>query len=107
MLYDCIKVIFLSQVPLGLLFKSEQNSAEISEIMQYIQEKYIPQSYNEKGEAVDVVRPILFGGDQLTEERMVNVKKSFLNGKSKLDRLDGIVPKFEDWHLKRTFYEVR
>lgn len=48
----------------------------------------------------------MFGGDQLTEERAVNVQKGFLDGENQYDQLKGLSPKFEDWHLKRTLYEV-
>jgi len=42
----------------------------------------------------------------LTEERAINTQKAFLGGENQLKRLQGLQPKFEDWHLKKTLYEV-
>jgi len=43
----------------------------------------------------------------LTEERGINIQKAFLDGRNAHERLEGLMPKFEDWHLKKTLYEVR
>jgi len=48
----------------------------------------------------------MIGGDQLTEERIYNAQKGFLDGRNKYEQLQGLLPKCEDWHLKRTLYEV-
>ena len=48
----------------------------------------------------------MLGGDQLTEERIFNAQKGFLDGENTHEKLKGLFPKCEDWHLKRTLYEV-
>ena len=48
----------------------------------------------------------MIGGDQLTEERIYNAQKGFLDGRNQYEQLKGLLPKCEDWHLKRTIYEV-
>ena len=53
-----------------------------------------------------VLKPIHFGGDQLTEERAINVQIAMDNGETVYKRIGGLMPKSEDWHLKKTFYEV-
>ena len=53
-----------------------------------------------------VIKPIRFGGDQLTEERAYNAQKGFKDGTTKYEQLKGLPPKNEDWHTKRTLYIV-
>ena len=54
-----------------------------------------------------VIRSIVFGGDQLTEERASNTQKGFLDGSTRYERLQGLEPIFEGWHTKRMLYIVR
>ena len=96
---------FYLQVPLGLIFKSEQKTSEMAEIIKEIHEKYIPISSDIHG-VIDILSRVPFGGDQLTEERIVNTQKAFLGGDTQFKRLQGVDAKFEDWHLKKTLYEV-
>lgn len=49
---------------------------------------------------------IILLGDQLTEERAVNVIKSLSEGDSNFERLNGLYPKFEDWHCRVNLYVV-
>jgi len=59
------------------------------------------------GEIVkDVIQPLLFGGDQLTEERAINAQRGFLDARNDYEMMQGLKPIYEDWHLKRTLYEV-
>ena len=67
--------------------------------------RYVPLNYDENGEP-HIMKSIFLGGDQLTEERVSNIKKSFLSGDTDYERFEGIKSKFEDWHLKKTMYEV-
>ena len=77
-------------------------------ILKCLQDKYVPQ----KGIVIngtkhcEIIKPILFGGDQLTEERAINTRRAFLDGETKFEKLKGLSPKFEDWHAKKTLYEV-
>lgn len=79
------------------------------DILQEIQEKWIPHKKTViDGETVDdVLHSVNFGGDQLTEERAINVQKAFLDGDFDAEKLLGPDPKHEDWHAKVTLYEVR
>ena len=71
------------------------------DIMETVQEKYIPKINNGSE-----LLPIFFGGDQLTEERSRNVKLARLDGRTSKERLDGLLPKNEDWHAIRIAYDV-
>ena len=97
------------QIPLGLIFKSENSSSEMIEILRELQSKYVPlkKIIREDGiEDDEVAMKIPFGGDQLTEERAINVQKALLDGETTFERLAGLQPKIEDWHLKRYLYAV-
>lgn len=48
------------------------------DIMETIQEKYVPRSDKEKG-----LKTVFFGGDQLTEERARNVQMARQDGKQR------------------------
>lgn len=69
-------------------------------------QKYVPKLYNDDKSVKDIVEPIPFGGDQLTVERATNCKVAMSDGNTKFEQLNGLTPKFEDWHLKKTLYEV-
>ena len=78
------------------------------EILRELQQKYVPQIIiNTEGKEVkEILKKIPFGGDQLTEERAINIQKALLDGETSYERLAGLQPKFEDWHLKVTLYVV-
>ena len=76
------------------------------EILDFIQEQYVPLIRNKDGSIEDIVKPISFGGDLLSEERAINAQKGFLENKTDYLALKGLEPQFEDWHLKRTLFEV-
>lgn len=50
--------------------------------------------------------PVFFGGYQLTEERARSVKLERLDGRTSEERLEGMLPKNEDWHAIRIAYDV-
>ena len=79
------------------------------DILTTIENKYVPtyKSLSAEGKTyTDVIKKISFGGDQLTEERAINVQRAFDDGDNDFEKLKGPDPKFEDWHLKRTLYKV-
>ena len=76
------------------------------EILRHLQENYIPLKQNASGGNKDIAQRIRFGGDELTEERAINVQRAFLDGDNCYEKLQGPVPKFEDFHLKMVLYEV-
>uniref|UniRef100_A0A1A8Q9J2 DUF6589 domain-containing protein n=1 Tax=Nothobranchius rachovii TaxID=451742 RepID=A0A1A8Q9J2_9TELE len=85
--------------PLGLIFKNENKTTDLSEVLQEIQHKYAP-----KGP--DGVSKILVGGDRLTEANCRNIQCAFADGNTNEERLEGMVFKFEDWHAIRVLFEI-
>lgn len=67
--------------------------------------RYTPVKKNEDGK-IEILKPILVVGDQLTEERFSNIKKAFQAGDTSFTRLEGIQPAFADWHLLKTLFEA-
>ena len=54
----------------------------------------------------EILEPIFFDGDALTEERARNAQWLFKDGDSRIDRLEGLDPVHTDWHTKVKLYEV-
>ena len=62
---------------------------------------------NKNGEAEKVpLSTVIFGGDQLTEERARNVQLASSDSADTLERLQGVWPENEDWHATRIAYKV-
>ena len=78
------------------------------DIIQDLHDKYLPVTrYNEgEEEIVDVKEILFFGGDQLTDERAGNAVDARSDGDTKFERLEGFLPKVEDWHAVRIIYQV-
>ena len=93
------------------MFRNENINEDMIEILKEIQSQYVPtQVYEtpegEENEARHVQDKIFFGGDQLTEERSRNAQLARRDGDSEFERLDGVIPKVEDWHAGRIIYQV-
>lgn len=71
-------------------------------IMQENQSKYVSLAHDTSS----VLATIPLHGDQLYEERSRNVKWTFQDGESSVERLEGLEPEFADWHAKFTLYKV-
>ena len=100
--------LFQQQEPLGLLFKNENTTEDMIEILDHIH-KYVPVEniVADKGVVNSfVLSQIFLGGDQLTEERAKNAQNGRADGETKFERLEGIIPKIEDWHTGRILYQV-
>ena len=100
--------LFQQQEPLGLLFKNENTTEDMIEILDHIH-KYVPVEniVADKGVVNSfVLSQIFLGGDQLTEERAKNAQNGRADGETKFERLEGIIPKIEDWHTGRIPYQV-
>ncbi len=95
-------------MPLGVLLKNESIGAEMIEILQSIQENYVPIIEQDNGgeKTKTVIRKIFLGGDNLTEERARNLQGAMSDGDSEYENLTGIIPKNEDWHAIRYMYQV-
>lgn len=84
---------------MGVLTKSEQVGDDMIDIMTHIH-KYVPKKAN------GTFSPIFFGGDQLTRERAGGALDARLQASDPLRRLEGVIPKVEDWHALVCFYQV-
>jgi hypothetical protein len=88
--YDTNEIIYLFQVPLGMLFKNENITDDMIEILQTIHSKYVPTKdiIDEEGEVKpEVIESLFFGGDQLTEERARNSKDARNDGDTSYESL--------------------
>ncbi|KAK7146429.1 hypothetical protein R3I93_014006 [Phoxinus phoxinus] len=85
--------------PLGLLFKDENKTTDLVDVLQHLQNEYVPNG-------PDVISNLLVGGDRLTEGNCRNIQWAFADGDTKKDRLKGMVFKFEDWHAIRVLFEI-
>ncbi|KAM7437342.1 hypothetical protein ABFA07_012980 [Porites harrisoni] len=62
---------------------------------------------NKSGEAEKVPHStVIFGGDQLTEERARNVQLARSDSADTLERLQGVWPENEEWHATRIACKV-
>ena len=81
------------------------------DILQTIHDEYIPVGRGTDrltGEdTVEVLEKVFFGGDQLTEERVTNGRDARSDGDKEFERLQGVIPKVEDWHASRILYQVK
>ncbi len=71
--------------------------------------KYVPveKVISDKGTvSLSVLGQIYLGGDQLTEERSRNAQDGCADGETNSERLEGIIPKIEDWHTGPLLYQV-
>ncbi|KAK7880512.1 hypothetical protein WMY93_032854, partial [Mugilogobius chulae] len=85
--------------PLGLLFKNENKTADLVDVLQYIQKEYVPMGPGG-------ISTVLVGGDRLTEGNSRNIQWAFADGATKEDRLEGMVFMFEDWHTIRNLLQI-
>ena len=97
-------------MPLGIILKNEQYTAEMVAIMNEIS-KYvlsIRKTQTISGEEIKytVLHPILFGGDQLTVQTARAAKTAMSGAEMSLERLEGLVPVIEDWHARLSLLKV-
>ncbi|KAK7938917.1 hypothetical protein WMY93_002243 [Mugilogobius chulae] len=85
--------------PLGLLFKNENQTADLVDVLQELQKKYVPRG-------PEGVSTVLVGGDRLTEGNCRNIQWAFADGATKEERLEGLVFMFEDWHAVRNLLQI-
>ena len=91
--------------PLGLQFLNPNKAADMAQILEDIQNKYVPKLTTNGGET-EVLQRVIFDGDQLTEERARNCQWANKLARTQIERLEGITPSFADWHLKKMFLGV-
>jgi hypothetical protein len=92
---------------LGLVLKNENKTEEMVRILEELHKQYVPISGSTKDtKSVRMVEKVLFGGDQLTEERARNATDGRSDGDSEYTCLEGFIPKVKDWHPKRILYQL-
>ncbi len=92
------------QVPLGLLFKNENKTDEMIDILTELHDNYLPVVQHEN--TTTIPERCYFGGDQLTDERARNAVLARSDGDDMHEQLKGFIPKVEDWHCGRLTYQV-
>ena len=108
--------VFL-QVPLGIELHNEKKGEEMERLYLIIQQYVpalncsdvmsIPSSMQTVATPEVVFHKKLFGGDQLTAARVRGAQTAESNGKTALNRLDGLkMPVVEDRHTEVLLYEV-
>ena len=77
------------------------------DIIQELHDKYVPVNIytDDDVEHKEILEKVFFGGDQLTEERSRNATYA-RSGDNSYERLEGLIPKVEDWHCIRILYQV-
>lgn len=93
---------------MGVLSKNESKNEDMVDILETIQDRYVPFDVTtEINKSHKVTSDLLFfGGDLLTEERAHNIQRARADGDTPVERLDTVWPKNEDWHAIRTAYKV-
>ena len=100
LIYSCFHC---QKVLLGVIFKSENKSEEMLDILQQIR------GYSPNLDTADqtVRKSIPIVGDQLTVERGVNVIQAIQNAYTPEEKLEGIHMEIADWHTAVTFFEFK
>ena len=75
------------------------------QLLKQVTEDYVPTTFDSDKKQT-VVEPIFFGGDWLTDERVQGAKRCMSDGELELERLEGIIPKSEDFHRSMNHLEV-
>ena len=100
--------LLVCQNPLGLIFKNENKNEEMIDILQELHDKYVPiHIYTEDNtEHKEILKKVFFGGGSVTEERSRNAIYARSDGDDSYEKLEGLIPKVEDWHCIRILYQV-
>ncbi|CAC5412530.1 unnamed protein product [Mytilus coruscus] len=84
------------RINMGVLMKREQYSEDMPDICEFMH-KYVP-GHNETDDWTKQPEKVLSGGDYLTFERHKQAQSSKRNGRTPTKRLEGLVPKMEEFH---------
>ena len=109
-------LIYVYQVPLGVINLNENKIDEMARIMDQIH-RYVPTQTNnvtitfaDAGETLTYTEynfhPICCSGDQLTAARERTAQSVRHHSENELDRLEGLVPVVDDWHTNMTLVKV-
>ena len=86
-----------------MLKKNEQYNEEMTDICMFLNQ-YVPGAREENDPRAP--EKILSGGDYLTFERHKQAQSAKRNGRSPMKRLEGLVPKLEEFHNQAEFLQV-
>lgn len=90
---------------MGVVQKNEQYNDQMVDICQFLH-KYVPgHDDNEEKSSSSPVK-VLSGGDYLTFERHKSAQSSMANGRTASSRLEGLIPKMEEFHNQSELLKV-
>ena len=89
---------------MGVLLKNEQYNDQMVDICQFMH-KYVP-GHEDNEESTSQPVKILSGGDYLTFERHRSAQASMANGRTPSSRLEGLIPKMEEFHNQAELLKV-
>ena len=90
------------QLPMGVLFKNENLTEDMIDILRHFQ-KYLPYTTVDDKKTFSAQ---VCAGDQLSIERAVNTIHSVANGYTAEDRLESFNMQLGDWHTGVKILEV-
>ena len=93
------------QVNMGVLKKNEQFNDQMVDICQFLH-KYVPGHEDNEDQSLQIPLKVLSGGDYLTFERHKSAQSSMANGRTPSSRLEGLVPKMEEFHNQAELLKV-
>ncbi|KAL3847093.1 hypothetical protein ACJMK2_018023, partial [Sinanodonta woodiana] len=88
-----------TQYPLGLYDCNENKTQEMIQLLKKLSDLYVPCRNGE------IIEPVFFGGDRLTDERVQGAQNAMSNAGSAIERLEGFISKIEDFHRLMNFLE--
>ena len=91
---------------MGVLLKNEQYNDQMVDICQFLHQ-YVPQHEDSEEYSTKVPVKTLSGGDYLTFERHKSAQASMANGRNPSVRLEGLIPKMEEFHNQAEFLRVK
>ena len=92
------------QINLGILRKNEQYNDEMTDICEFLH-RHVP-GHDASEEWNKHPEQILSGGDYLTFERHKQAQSSKRNGRTPSQRLEGLIPKMEEFHNQAELLQV-
>ena len=93
------------QVNMGVLLKNEQYNDQMVDICQFLH-RYVPRHDSNEEESSQRPIKVLSGGDYLTFERHKSAQASMANGRTPSSRLEGLIPKMEEFHNQAELLKV-
>ena len=100
-----IEIHFLFQINLGILRKNEQYNDEMTDICEFLH-RCVP-GHDDGDEWDHHPQQVLSGGDYLTFERHKQAQSSKRNGRTPSKRLEGLIPKMEEFHNQAELLQVQ